>query len=121
MMPGLRTVRPPVCAVIVSCLTLVLGACSSNDDLPTANASANASTTTTTTTAPRQLPGHTTWTETFVDATRETKSANGDVIPSRTLETTIYRPNGTGPFPLIVFAHGSSGHPNKFTKLFAKW
>jgi len=26
-----------------------------------------------------------------------------------------------GPFPLIVFAHGFAGHPDKFTKLFAAW
>jgi dienelactone hydrolase len=35
--------------------------------------------------------------------------------------TTIYRPNGTGPFPLILFSHGLSGHPEKFTKLFSVW
>lgn len=35
--------------------------------------------------------------------------------------TTIYRPNGTGPFPLIVFSHGLAGHPEKFTKLFSAW
>jgi dienelactone hydrolase len=35
--------------------------------------------------------------------------------------TAIYRPNGSGQFPLIVFAHGFAGHPDKFTKLFAVW
>ena len=35
--------------------------------------------------------------------------------------TAIYRPNGIGQFPLIVFAHGFAGHPEKFTKLFAAW
>jgi dienelactone hydrolase len=35
--------------------------------------------------------------------------------------TTIYRPNGTGPFPLILFSHGLDGHPEKFTKLFSAW
>ena len=30
-------------------------------------------------------------------------------------------PRGKGPFPLIVFAHGSAGHPEKFTKLFSSW
>jgi dienelactone hydrolase len=74
-----------------------------------------------TTTAPRRLPGHTTWVETFVDRTRQTVPASGAPLPSRTLATTIYRPNGTGPFPLIVFSHGLDGHPEKFTKLFSAW
>jgi dienelactone hydrolase len=47
--------------------------------------------------------------------------AHGAPLPSRTLVTTIYRPNGSGPFPLILFSHGSAGHPDKFTKLFSVW
>jgi dienelactone hydrolase len=35
--------------------------------------------------------------------------------------TSIYRPNGSGPFPLIAFSHGLDGHPKKFTKLFSAW
>jgi dienelactone hydrolase len=66
-------------------------------------------------------PGHTTWIETFVDTTRPTVPNAGPVLPSRTLETAIYRPNHRGPAPLIVFAHGLSGHPEKFTELFAAW
>jgi dienelactone hydrolase len=73
------------------------------------------------TTRPRLQPGHTEWTVTFVDSSRKTVPASGPVLPTRTLRTAIYRPNGTGPFPLIVFAHGLSGHPDKFTKLFSVW
>lgn len=61
-------------------------------------------------------------TETFVDPSRSTP-ASGSLpeIGSRTLETTIYVPAGRGRRPLIVFAHGMSGHPDKFTKLLGVW
>ena len=73
-----------------------------------------------TTQAPLE-PGHIVWTETFVDSSRKTVPVSGPALPERTLRTAIYRPNGTGPFPLIVFAHGLSGHPDKFTKLLSAW
>jgi dienelactone hydrolase len=76
---------------------------------------------TTSTTARRLLPGHTSWIETFVDRSRRTVPTTGAPLPSRTLVTTIYRPNGSGPFPLVVFSHGLDGHPEKFTKLFSAW
>ena len=66
-------------------------------------------------------PGHTSWKVTFVDTSRRTVPQTGAARPSRTLLTTIYRPNGDGPFPLIVFSHGSAGNPDKFTKLFSVW
>ena len=67
-------------------------------------------------------PKFTTWDETFVDESRPTDVPEPELnAPTRTLVTTIYRPRGKGPFPLIVFAHGSSGHPEKFTKLFSAW
>lgn len=65
--------------------------------------------------------GYTTWEETFVDTSRPTRHPSGVTDPQRTLMTAIYRPAGKGPFPLIVFAHGFAGHPEKFTKLFAAW
>jgi dienelactone hydrolase len=64
--------------------------------------------------------GHTSWSQTFVDTSRPTVLSTGP-LPSRTLVTAIYRPNGDGQFPLIVFAHGYVGHPEKFTKLFSAW
>jgi dienelactone hydrolase len=73
-----------------------------------------------TTTAGKQ-PGFTSWDETFVDESRPTEPSVGTPSPSRTLVTTIYRPRGRGPFPLIMFSHGLSGHPDKFTELFAAW
>ena len=69
----------------------------------------------------RAALGHTSWTQTFVDPSRPTILTHSPSLPSRTLVTAIYRPNGKGQFPLIVFAHGALGNPGKFTKLFAAW
>ncbi len=69
----------------------------------------------------RHRSGHTSWYQTFVDTTRRTVPSVGPTLPSRTLATAIYRPNRYGQFPLIVFAHGDSGHPEKFAKLFSAW
>ena len=61
-------------------------------------------------------------TETFVDTSRRTESANGQGnAPTRTLVTVIRYPQGDGPFPLIVLAHGRTGNPNKFTQLTTAW
>jgi dienelactone hydrolase len=61
-------------------------------------------------------------TETFVDTSRPTQSAGGQgSAPTRTLVTEIRHPLGDGPFPLIVLAHGQTGHPNKFTQLTSAW
>lgn len=66
--------------------------------------------------------GVTVVTETFVDTSRPTP-ASGSLpeVGSRSLETTIYVPPGRGRRPLIVFAHGMSGHPDKFTRLLTSW
>ena len=77
--------------------------------------------------------------ETFLDTTRETE-ARGDLAakPSRTLETFIYypavgKPGGDpmpsapaattrGPFPLIVFSHGSGvSSPARYDLLVGSW
>lgn len=59
---------------------------------------------------------------TFLDTTRSTP-ASGSLpsVATRTLETTIYVPDHRGKRPLIIFAHGMSGHPDKFTKLLGAW
>jgi dienelactone hydrolase len=64
----------------------------------------------------------TSWKQTFVDSSRPTNAgASTPAAPDRTLVTTLYRPSGKGPFPLIVFSHGLSGHPDKFTDLLGAW
>lgn len=61
-------------------------------------------------------------TETFVDTSRPTQSAGGQgSAPTRTLVTQIRYPLGDGPFPLIILAHGQTGHPNKFSQLTSTW
>lgn len=61
-------------------------------------------------------------TETFVDDSRPTETPDGQgSAPSRTLVTTIKYPQGEGPFPLVVLAHGLTGHPSKFTELMTGW
>jgi dienelactone hydrolase len=61
-------------------------------------------------------------TETFVDTSRTTESANGQGnATTRALATVIHYPQSDGPFPLIVLAHGQTGHPNKFSQLTTAW
>ena len=67
-------------------------------------------------------PAFTSWQQTLVDASRPTgPSGQPPAAPERTLVTDVYRPAGKGPFPLIVFAHGWNGHPEKFSQLFGAW
>jgi dienelactone hydrolase len=102
---------------LLALLPLGAAACSSSGRSG-APAASNDSATPSSTATPA---GHTTWSETFVDTSRPAVPKTGTSVPYRTLVTTIYRPNGRGPFPLIVFSHGSAGHPDKFTKLFSVW
>jgi dienelactone hydrolase len=116
--------RPLLRAHVIAWITaglVVLCSCTSSGKVGSSAQIAPLPSSTSTTTAPRLLPGHTSWVETFVDRSRRTVPSTGAALPSRTLLTAIYRPNGAGPFPLIVFSHGLSGHPDKFTKLFSAW
>lgn len=59
---------------------------------------------------------------TLTDASRVTPATAGAGHRSaRVLPTHLYEPDGDGPFPLIVFAHGLDGHPRKFTRLLTAW
>ncbi len=64
-------------------------------------------------------PAVVTRTETFVDPSRPTGAPAN--LPDRTLVTTIRFPRPGGPYPLIVLAHGSDGHPRKFDELTRAW
>jgi dienelactone hydrolase len=74
-----------------------------------------------TTSAPPDEPGEPLVLD-LVDADRPTaEGASSPGAPDRTLTTTVRLPPGTEPAPLIVFAHGLSGHPDVFTQLLAEW
>jgi predicted dienelactone hydrolase len=68
---------------------------------------------------PVKITGVVERTETFVDPSRPTGPPIG--TPDRTLVTTIRFPDAGGPYPLIVMAHGLSGHPRKFAELTDAW
>jgi dienelactone hydrolase len=58
----------------------------------------------------------------LVDDSRPTPAGAGlPASPERHLVTEVYLPAGEGPFPLVAFSHGLSGHPRKFTELFQAW
>lgn len=59
---------------------------------------------------------------TLVDPTRPTEAGSQTPEhPGRTLVTDVYVPEGSGPFPLVVFAHGLGGNPDKLTELLSAW
>jgi len=55
-------------------------------------------------------------TEVFTGPSRPTGTTSGRVLP-----TDIYIPGGTGPFPMIVHAHGLAGNSGKFSELLSAW
>lgn len=60
--------------------------------------------------------------ETFSDDSRPTDDPGGEhSAATRTLETDVYVPDGDGPFPLIVHAHGFDGNAGKYTELLTAW
>src|SRR5918996_5415002 len=107
---------------ILVVLALIAASCggSDGDDRARARPSDRARTTPTAATAGTYEVAQ--LTETFVDTSRPTESASGQGnAPTRTLVTEIRYPQADGPFPLIVLAHGQTGHPDKFSQLMAAW
>jgi dienelactone hydrolase len=81
----------------------------------TTSAPTTAAPTTTTTAAP-ELPSRPyavlQSTATYVDTTRITPAgAQTEELPARTLDVWIDRPDTPEPRPLVIFAHGLTGHP----------
>ncbi|MBI2706363.1 MAG: dienelactone hydrolase family protein [Actinobacteria bacterium] len=137
-MTGKRSPRQTTTAPAVTmgiAFILALAACAPATTGPGSGGPASSDTSapaSTTTTAPSVLTGRpnelTREQRTFVDPSRKTPAGKtvGDVVgtpeqPSRTLVTEIYYPTTPGPRPLILFSHGSNGHPDKFTNLLSAW
>jgi predicted dienelactone hydrolase len=54
----------------------------------------------------------------FVDDSRGTPSTGEfPPLPTRTLETTIFMPEGPGNFPLLIFSHGLGSSPQAYASL----
>jgi dienelactone hydrolase len=121
----------PVChrrvaAALGLVITLGLAGCASSSGVRSA-ATATTGTpssvppTTTTTAVPTNLTVSRI-TETFVDRSRPTDDPDhARSAPTRTLVTDIYIPAGTGPYPLILQAHGADGDARKFSQLARAW
>jgi dienelactone hydrolase len=61
-------------------------------------------------------------TETFVDTSRPTPAGSETPArPDRTLVTRIAHPTSGGPYPLVVLAHGLTGHPDEYTDTVPLW
>ncbi|HEV7722833.1 MAG TPA: dienelactone hydrolase family protein [Iamia sp.] len=60
-------------------------------------------------------------TETFVDSSRPTEGSEPPDLPDRTIVTRIAHPTGGGPYPLIVMAHGFTGHPDEYAETTPMW
>ena len=105
---------------VVLALILTSAACGSS----AATRAADDATTTTTnpTGAADHSYGFTLTSLTLVDPSRPTEA--GTQTPQhagRTLVTDVYVPEGPGPFPLVVFAHGLGGAPGKVSGLLSAW
>jgi dienelactone hydrolase len=110
----------PLAAVLA---LMTVAACTGDDD-DAAGVADVGETTQTTEAPPAASPPYPVemFTETFVDESRPTEDPNDlRSAPTRTLVTDIYVPDVDQPAPLIVHAHGISGHPNKFTELLTAW
>jgi dienelactone hydrolase len=109
--------------ILVVAIALVAASCNGSDgDNRTPRAQPSSTTRTLPTAATPGTYDVAELTETFVDTSRPTENANGQGnAPTRTLVTVIHYPQSHGPFPLIVLAHGQTGHPNKFNQLMTAW
>lgn len=128
-----RRTAARVATIVVALLGLAV-ACSTNGATTTAGPAAGAGPTGTMAATASSAPAGTVApaahgpypvlrrTVTLVDTSRPTEAgAQTPAQPERTLETSLFVPDGPGPFPLIVFSHGLSGHPTKFSHLLTAW
>ncbi len=112
-----------VAAALVA-LSLLGAACSDEGDTTSGASSTVAEpTTTTTTVAPLDTYDVAETRYTWVDASRPTSAHGGEPeLPERTLDVVVYAPDGApGPWPLIVFGHGSSRAGDHYAGTLSAW
>jgi len=110
-------------AALAAVVVVVLAACGggSDDDAASETTAATepaASETTTEPTAPFEVD---VLTETFVDPSRPTEGSEPPDRPDRTIVTRIAHPTSGGPYPLVVMAHGFTGHPDEYAETTPMW
>jgi predicted dienelactone hydrolase len=110
------TRRPCAAALLVFAVATACGG--GGGSAPTATVAPTAAPST----APQPPFGVTELTREYVDTTRPAEDPAGTrSAPARTIVTTVRVPDAPGPFPLVVFAHGNSGHPRKVAQLLDAW
>jgi dienelactone hydrolase len=98
------------------------GGGSDDDDSSAADAPEATATTAATATDPATPLEVDVDTETFVDTSRPTPAgAETPARSDRTLVTRIAHPTSGGPYPLVVLAHGLTGHPDEYTDTVPLW
>ncbi|MBL7255049.1 alpha/beta hydrolase family protein [Paractinoplanes lichenicola] len=102
-------------AVALALTVVVLSGCSADPE-PIASLPPPSSPPVATTAAP--LPAGTAPTRSFTVDTRTLELRRG---ADRPLPTTVWVPEGDGPFPLILFSHGLGGRPADYRELLTAW
>jgi dienelactone hydrolase len=115
--------------LLVAALALAVAGCSDDADTPSDAGGTGSTEATTTTTAsaagPRPIGAYDVYEgrDTWVDTTRTTPAHGGrPELPERTLDIVVWSPSGDpGPFPLIVFGHGSSRAGDHYEGTLRAW
>lgn len=109
-------------AVVVACA--LVAACSSGNDEPAVDTPTTPDSTTSTTVSPDvEEPGSVeVITLELKDPSRPTEAGSATAASQgRSLETIVAVPEGDGPRPLIVFAHGLESEPENLIDLLSTW
>src|SRR3954470_8208644 len=123
--PG-RVRRTPLAPLLLPVLLVVLlgtSGCTSSSVSPSASGSASASPTTTSSLVGRYHVRTRTLDLTDPSRTTDpTPGQPGDEVAGRHLPTTVWYPTGgTGPFPVVVFSHGTDSLPAGYEDLLSGW
>ena len=115
--------------MVLLATALLAAACADDGGEAAQTAPTTAETTTSSTTSTKTTPSTTTTVpvrpfdtetlaHTYVDESRITRATEqSDEQPTRTIDVWIDRPLIDGPRPLVIFAHGLTGHPRDHEKL----